>query len=73
MVDTLELKMYDYEYPIGNKILTGKEKSYLDLVRITPSSWSRGVKGTSEMTLAEIQRIVDTLNLSEEEVKEIFF
>nr|DAS83925.1 MAG TPA: hypothetical protein [Caudoviricetes sp.] len=27
MVDTLELKMYDYEYPIGNKILTGKEKS----------------------------------------------
>lgn len=46
---------------------------FLDLVRITPSSWSRRVKGTSEMTLAEIQRIVDTLNLSEEEVKEIFF
>nr|DAX91322.1 MAG TPA: hypothetical protein [Caudoviricetes sp.] len=27
MVDMLELKMYDYEYPIGNKISTRKEIS----------------------------------------------
>lgn len=46
---------------------------FLIRAEITPSTWSRRMTGKSEMTLDEMRRIIEVLNLSESAIRTIFF
>lgn len=46
---------------------------FLIQAEITPSTWSRRMTGKSEMTLDEMRRIIEVLNLSESAIRTIFF
>lgn len=42
-------------------------------LKISRSAWNRKTSGKSEFTRLEIQLLISELNLSQEQVKEIFF
>ena len=65
-MNTLELKAAIKRSGISmNEFLTRAD--------IKPSTWSRRMTGKSEMTLDEMRRIIEVLNLSESAIRTIFF
>lgn len=46
---------------------------FLTRADIKPATWSRRMTGKSEMTLDEMRRIIEVLNLSESAIRTIFF
>lgn len=48
-------------------------KAFLKKIGMSSSTWSKKIRGMSEFTRAEIQKIIQVLNLNEAKTMSIFF
>ena len=48
-------------------------KKFLKKIGMSSSTWSKKIRGLSEFTRAEIQKIIQVLNLDESKTMRIFF